>query len=78
LINSRPLLFLSKAHILKEKKGFFFAGLVSELTPESLPRGGIRLRRTNDCRWELQKEGFIVRDNRGRIKTIIFGKKRST
>jgi hypothetical protein len=27
---------------------------------------------------KLQQKGFIVRDNMGRIKTIIFGKKRST
>jgi hypothetical protein len=78
LVNSRPLSFLSKTHTLKGGKGFFFSGLVNELITESIPCGGIRLRRITDCSWGLQKEGFIVRDNRGRIKTIIFGKKRST
>ncbi len=52
-------------------------GLVSEGITESIPCSLFRLMRTSDCCGELHKEGFIVRDNRGRIKTIIFGKKRS-
>ena len=85
-INTRPfkfviprsLLFLSKMHMPKEGKDFFFSRLFSELTTESIQCGLISLRQTVDYCGELQEEGFIVRDNRGRIKTIIFCKKRST
>ena len=74
----RSLLFLSKTPIPKEWKDFFFAGLMSELTTESIQCGEIGLRQNVDNCGELQEEGFIVRNNRGRIKTIIFCKKRST
>jgi len=85
-INTRPfrfviprsLFFLSKTHIPKEGKDSFFSKLLSELTTESVQRGRISLRQTVDYCGELQEEGFIVRDNRGRIKTIIYCKKRST
>lgn len=79
LSDSRPLLFLSKTHMQKGRTGFFFfASGCTELITESIPCSRISLRRITDYGGELQKEGFIVRDNRGRIKTIIFGKKRST
>ena len=107
LVNSQPLLFLSKMHILKEGKGLFifatgrrersvcnftnlfdpiqwnnssFIGskLVSEATTVLIPCGLNRLKQKADCFGALQEEGFIVRDNWGRIKTIIFYKKRST
>lgn len=77
-VNLRSLLFLSKTHMPKERKDFFFAGLANELTTESIQCGRISLQRTVDYCGELQEEGFIVRDNWGRIKTIIFCKKRST
>jgi len=73
---TRPLLFPSKTHGQKGKD-LFFAGLLSELTKKSIPCGLTLLMRTNNWSGILQKEGFIVRDNSGRIKTIIFGKKRS-
>ena len=84
-INTRPLrfaiprslLFPSKTHKPKKGKDFFFEGFFSEPATCSIPRGLTSLRLTTDCVGMLQKEGFIVRDNKGRIKTIIFGKKRS-
>lgn len=76
-VNLRSLLFLSKTHMPNERKDLFFAGLASELTTEPIRCGRISLQQNVDC-CELQEEGFIVRDNRGRIKTIIFCKKRST
>lgn len=75
-VTTRSLLFPSKTNRQKGK-AFFFAGSLSELTKKSIPCGLPLLRRTNNCSGMLQKEGFIVRDNSGRIKTIIFGKKRS-
>jgi len=77
-VNLRSLLFLSKTHIPKERKYFFFAGIASELTTELIQCGRISLRQTVDYCGDLQEEGFIVRDDGGRIKTIIFSKKRST
>ncbi len=77
-VNLRSLLFLSKTHIPKERKDFFFAGIASELTTELIQCGRISLRQTVDYCGDLQEEGFIVRDDGGRIKTIIFSKKRST
>jgi hypothetical protein len=77
-VNLRSLLFLSKTPIPKERKDFFFAGIASELTTELIQCGRISLRQTVDYCGDLQEEGFIVRDDGGRIKTIIFSKKRST
>jgi len=77
-VNLRSLLFRSKTHIPKERKDFFFAGIASELTTELIQCGRISLRQTVDYCGDLQEEGFIVRDDGGRIKTIIFSKKRST
>ena len=75
-VNLRSLLFLSKSHMPKERKDPFFAGSADQLTTEFLC-SRISLQQAADC-WELQEEGFIVRDKTGRIKTIIFCKKRST
>lgn len=74
----RSLIFLSETHKPKEGKGSFFARSVSGLTTESIQHGQIRLRQAVDYCRDLQEDGFVVRDNRGRIKTIIYCNKRST
>jgi hypothetical protein len=74
----RSLLFFSKMRKPKEVKDFFFSRLVSGFTAESVQFRRINLRQSVDCFGELKEEGFIVRDNRGRIKTIVYCKKRST